>query len=64
MDNNLNENNKISNEEELEKIKKNFINIIPQLQDIKEVEEVYQEVQRKKLSEQYPFINTQSYSTT
>lgn len=64
MDNKLNENNKISNEEELEKIKKDFINIIPQLQDIKEVEEVYQEVQRKRLSEQYPFINTQSYSTT
>jgi len=55
--------NSKSLEEKLEEIRKDFIKIIPQLQDIQEVQKNYREVQKKKAEEQYPFINTQTSST-
>lgn len=55
--------NKKPVEEKLEEIKKDFIKIIPQLQEIQEVQKTYREVQQKKVEEQYLFINTQTSST-
>lgn len=50
-------------EEKLEEIKKDFLKLIPQLQDIQEVQKTYRELQQKRVEEQYPFINTQTSST-
>lgn len=60
--NKLNKNSKPL-EEKLEEIKKEFLKIIPQLQEIHEVQKTYRETQQKKFEEQYPFINTQTSST-
>jgi nitrogenase subunit NifH len=50
-------------EKRLESLKKDFIKIIPQIQDIQEVQEKYREIQEKKTRDQYPFINTQASTT-
>jgi transcriptional/translational regulatory protein YebC/TACO1 len=49
--------------ERLEEVKKDFIKMIPQLEDVQEVQRIYREVQEKKFYEQTPFINTQTSST-
>jgi hypothetical protein len=51
-------------EKKLEEIKKDFIKIIPQLSDIQEAQKAYRDLQQKRVEEQYPFINTQTSSTT
>lgn len=56
--------NKIqSPEEKIEELRKDFIKMIPQLQDIQEVQKSYREIQGKKVEEQFPFINIQTSST-
>ena len=50
--------------ERLEEIKKDFIRIIPQLEDIQEVQKTYREIQDKQLGDQIPFINIQTSSTS
>ena len=50
-------------EKKLESLKKDFIKIIPQIQDIQEVQEKYREIQEKRTRGQYPFINTQASTT-
>jgi len=63
MNNFTNQNKIQSLEEKLEKIKRDFIKIIPQLQDIQEVQKTYREVQGRKAEEEFPFINIQTSST-
>ncbi len=63
MSNSIHQNKIQSTEEKLEEIKKDFIKIIPQLQDIQEVQKTYREVQEKKAEEKFPFINIQTSST-
>lgn len=50
-------------EKKLEKLKKDFCKLIPQLREIQETQRTYKEIQRKKVGKQYPFINTQTSST-
>jgi hypothetical protein len=50
-------------EEKLEELKKEFIKTIPQLEDIQEIQKTHRGIQREKVEEQYPFINTQTSST-
>jgi t-SNARE complex subunit (syntaxin) len=55
---------KIKNiEKKLEELKKDFLKLIPQLYEIQEVQKNYREIQKKKIKEEYPFINTQASST-
>jgi len=51
------------NEETLTQIRKDFIKTIPQLQEIQEAQEVHRELREKEAEHQYPFIDTQSFST-
>jgi len=50
-------------EEKLEELKRDFIKTIPQLEDIQEIQRTHRDIQREKVGEQYPFINTQTFST-
>jgi hypothetical protein len=63
MSNSTHQNKIQSPEDKLEELRKDFIKIIPQLQDIQEVQKTYREVQEKKAEEQFPFINIQTSST-
>jgi len=63
MSNFTSQNNK-NTEERLEEIKKDFIKLIPQLEDVQEVQKMYREIQEKKLGDQIPFINIQTSSTS
>lgn len=56
--------NSKSIEEKLRELKKEFIKTIPQLNDIQEVQKTHREIQREKVKEQFPFINTQTSSTS
>lgn len=49
-------------EEKLEEIKKQFVELIPQIQDIQRIQEVSREVQKKEIREEYPFINIHTSS--
>ena len=62
MDNSTRQNNKNARER-IEEIKKDFIKMIPQLEEIQEVQEAYREIQKKKFANQVPFINIQTSST-
>jgi len=63
MSNFTSQNNKNA-EERLEEIKKDFIKLIPQLEDVQEVQKMYREIQEKRLGDQNPFINIQTSSTS
>ena len=60
---NNNQKKGVTPEDRLQKIKDDFIELIPQLKEIQEVQKAYLEVQKEKRIEGYPFINTQSFST-
>lgn len=51
------------NEKTIDKLRKDFIKTIPQLQEIQKVQETHQEIQKKEAEKKYPYINTQSFST-
>lgn len=61
--NNTSYNKQKISEEKLEEIKRDFIKIIPQLEDIQEVQKTYREIQEKKVENQFPYINIQTSST-
>ncbi len=51
------------NEKTIDEIRKDFIKIIPQLQEIQKVQKTHQEIQKKEAEKKYPYIDTQSFST-
>ena len=63
MANFTSQNNKNA-KDRLEEIKKDFIRIIPQLEDIQEVQKMHRDIQQKQLGDQIPFINIQTSSTS
>ena len=54
----------MNTEKKLEEIKKDFIKLIPQLEDIQESQKTCHEIQKRTLGNQIPFINIQTSSTS
>jgi len=50
-------------EKTIEKLRKDFIKTIPQLQEIQEIQKTHRKLQEKEAEKLYPYIDTQSFGT-
>lgn len=52
---------KKNNNKMIDKLRKDFIKTVPQLQEIERVQKIHQEIQKKEAEKKYLYIDTQSF---